>query len=119
MLLDDSGQQDFYIDLKASKKEADSIFKSLETDIIKNKESNNLRYNKLKLIQARPSRKINVDLKNEFLNVLVEAGYNLDLIFPRSLSVTNFEKIVRKEESKKYERFFIRKSKSMKLDEIK
>lgn len=119
MLFDDEEQQNFYINLKASKKEADSIFKSLEAEIIKNKEANNSRYNRLKLVQARASRKLNSDLKNEFLDVLVEAGYDIDLIAPRSLSVTNLEKILGKEESKKYEMFFIRESKSMKLDEIK
>ena len=119
MLLDDDRQQDFYIDLKTAKKEADSIFKSLEADIIKNKENNSSRYNKLKLIPARASRKINTKLKDEFLSILIDEGYDLELLAPRSLSVTNLEKILGKEESKKYERFFIKESKSMKLDEIK
>lgn len=119
MLLDDDGQQNFYIDLKASKKEADSIFKSLEADIIKNKENNLLRYTRLSLIPSRASRKINANLKDEFLDILVAEGYDLDLLAPRSLSVTNLEKTIGKEESKKYERFFIKESKSMKLDEIK
>ena len=119
MLLDDDGQQNFYIDLKVVKKEADSIFKSLEADIIKNKENNFLRYNKLNLIPSRASRKINTKLKDEFLGILVAEGYDLDLLAPRSLSVTNLEKTLGKEESKKYERFFIKESKSMKLDEIK